>query len=198
LECGGSTPLSFFALALECGGSTPLSFFARRNMIYRTALTLAVLLASPLAGRSEHATIDLRLIRPTGDARTSNVEANANVDVEPPAGGFSPRPLIKVKAEEPLILQFILVNNYPHGVHKDVVVRYYVVRQEKVRQKRVPDLSKGTVTEGRFKMNFKPKCRVGARVSFSIKDKGIYLLRVQTGNTNSDHEHFSAIDVQVE
>jgi hypothetical protein len=31
LECGGSTPLSFFAfigVALECGGSTPLSFFA--------------------------------------------------------------------------------------------------------------------------------------------------------------------------
>jgi hypothetical protein len=62
----------------------------------------------------------------------------------------------------------------------------------------LPDLSKGVVTEGRFKSNFKPKCRVGARVAFTIKEPGIYLLRVDTSNTNSDHEHFSAIDVQVE
>ena len=75
--------------------------------------------------------------------------------------------------------------------------RYYVVREEKRGQKGVPDLTQGTVTEGQFKMNFKPGCRVGSRVAFRIKEPGVYLLRIETLNTDSDHEHFSAIDVRV-
>jgi len=54
------------------------------------------------------------------------------------------------------------------------------------------------VTKGQFKLNFKPKTRVGARVAFTIPEPGIYMLRVDTLNTSSDHEHFSAIDLQVE
>ena len=61
----------------------------------------------------------------------------------------------------------------------------------------VPDLDKA-VTKGSFTLNFKPKARVGARVAFKIKEPGFYLLRVHTTNTNSDHEHFSAIDLQIE
>jgi hypothetical protein len=87
---------------------------------------------------------------------------------------------------------------YPHGVKKGVTVRYYVVREEKQGQKNVPGPKKGAVTEGRFKMNFKPNCRVGAQVNFTIKGPGTYLLRIETLNTDSDHEHFAAIDVQVE
>jgi hypothetical protein len=62
----------------------------------------------------------------------------------------------------------------------------------------VPDLREGVVTQGRFTLNYKPKCRVGARESFTIKEPGAYLLRVQTENTDSDHEHFAAIDILVE
>jgi hypothetical protein len=167
-------------------------------MTSRIALALLALVFSPLIGRAEHATIDLRLIRPTADGQETSVETSANADAEPPVGGVNPRPLAKVKVKEPLILQFFLTNNYPHGANKNVTVRFFVVREEKVRQKRLPDLSKGIVTEGQLLMNFKPKCRVGARMSFTIKEKGIYLLRVQTSNTNSDHEHFSAIDLVVE
>jgi hypothetical protein len=47
-------------------------------------------------------------------------------------------------------------------------------------------------------MDFKPKCRVGARVTFKIAKPGLYLIRVQTINTQSDHEHFSAVDLQAE
>jgi hypothetical protein len=73
---------------------------------------------------------------------------------------------------EELALQFILTYTYPHGVKKDVTVRYVVVRQQKRGQKTVPDLKEGVVTRGEFKMNFKPACRVGARVTFRIKEPG--------------------------
>lgn len=164
----------------------------------RVLFALLALAALPLAARAEHANIDLRLVRIDPDTGGSIEETTATADQEPPAGGVNPRPLAKVKAGEPLVLQFFLTNTYPHGEIKDVGVRYCVVREEKPRQKLLPDLSRGTVVEGKFKMNFKPKCRVGARVAFTIKQPGTYLLRVETTNTQSDHEHFSAIDVQVE
>jgi hypothetical protein len=133
---------------------------------------------------------------PTTGADGDAVSAAA--DTEPPAGGRNPRPLAKVSVGEPLALQFVLTNTYPHGVKKDVTVRYFVVRQEKARQKAVPNPAKGAVVAGRFKMNFKPGCRVGSRVTFRLTDPGVYLLRVETANTDSDHEHFSAIDIQVD
>jgi hypothetical protein len=38
---------------------------------------------------------------------------------------------------------------------------------------------------------------VGARLNVRIDEPGIYLVRVDTQNTQSDHEHFSAIDLEV-
>ena len=155
------------------------------------------LAAWPLSARAEHARIDLKLIRLDADPTTEEA-ASAVADQEPPAGGRNERPVAKVKAGEPLALQFFLTNTFPHDVKKDVTVRYFVVREDKAGQKNVPDLKDGTVTEGRFTMNFKPGCRVGAHVNFRISEPGVYLLRVETLHTDSDHEHFSAIDVQVE
>jgi len=156
-----------------------------------------VVIAGPLSARAEHALIDLKLIRLDPDSGAEGEAVAAHADQEPPAGGRNERPLLKVKAGEPLALEFFLTNTYPHGVKKNVTVRYYVVREEQRGQTRLPNLKEGIVTDGRFTMNFKPGCRVGSRVSFRIKEPGIYLLRIETLNTDSDHEHFSAIDVQV-
>jgi hypothetical protein len=159
-------------------------------------LACAALIACPLAARAEHARIDLKVIHLDSQS-DSGEDVSATVDTDPPTGGRNPRPLAKATAGEPLALQFFLTNTYPHGVIKNVTVRYYVVREEKRGQKAVPDLKKGTVAGGQFTMNFKPNCRVGSRVNFRIKEPGFYLLRVETINTDSDHEHFSAIDIEV-
>ncbi|HEV3262790.1 MAG TPA: hypothetical protein VG013_38495 [Gemmataceae bacterium] len=165
-------------------------------MRYRLALALLALgvFLSPVS--AEHANIELRFTHGAKEGH-AKVEEYDKADTDPPQGGIYPRPLFQAKANEPLVLQFFLTNKYPHGEKKNVIVRYFVVREEKPRQKTVPDLKKGTVTEGRFTLNFKPERRVGARVAFTIKEPGTYLLRVQTENTDSDHEHFSAVDLQV-
>jgi hypothetical protein len=163
------------------------------------AACLVALIAWPLTARAEHAKIDLKVFHLIPESGAGGEEAAAaTADTEPPQGGRNERPLAKVKVGEPLALRFFLTNTYPHGVKKDVTVRYFVVREDKQGQKEVPSRKNGTVTEGRFKMNFKPNCRVGARVVFKITEPGIYLLRVETLNTDSDQEHFSAIDVQAE
>ena len=152
------------------------------------ACIVLVVAVSPL--RAEHAVIDLRVIGP-------ETEVSAGSDQEPPVGGVNPRPLMKTRVGDPLVLQFILTNVYPHRSIKGVKVRYYVVRVDKVRQKTVPPLEEGVVTGGEIVMNFKPKCKAGARLRFRVSEPGIYLVRVDTLNTQSDHEHFSSIDLEV-
>jgi hypothetical protein len=152
----------------------------------------------PALARAEHATIDLRVMHLDPATGQTREEVSARADQEPPAGGRLPRPLVKVKVGEPLKLQFILVNDYPHGLKKAVRVRYFVVAEEKAGQKNVPDLKQGTVTQGQFTLDFKPKCRVGAQVAFTLPKAGVYLLRVETQNTDSDHEHFAAIDMRAD
>jgi hypothetical protein len=158
-------------------------------------LTLALLTT---AVRAEHASIDLRVMRVDPQTGKEKDEVSASVLQEPPGENVEQRPQFTAKAGEPLILQFILTNTYPHGEKKDVRVRYFVVREAKAKQKAVPDLREGVVTQGRFTLNYKPQCRVGARQAFTIKEPGSYLLRVQTENTDSDHEHFAALDILVE
>ncbi len=138
----------------------------------------------------EHAAINLKVIGPDGTHQ-------ASADQEPPPGGVNPRPRMTVHAGDPLVLHFILTNVYPHGVLKDVTVRYFVARTKEFGAKEVPDPSDGVVTQGAATLNLKPKCRVGARLQFRINEPGIYVVRVDTQNTQSDHEHFSAIDLEV-
>lgn len=161
-------------------------------------LALIALAAWPLTARAEHANIDLRAIRVDPETGQDKEEAHAAADQEPPAGGRNPRPLFKVKVNEPLVLQFVLTNTYPHGEKKNVTVRYFVAPETKPRQKNLPDLHQKVVTQGQFTLDFKPKAKVGSRVAFRIKSPGYYLLRVETLNTDSDHEHFSAIDLKAE
>ena len=162
------------------------------------ALALLGLLLWTLTAGAEHASISLQVMRVDPVSGQTKDDVTAGSDQEPPVGGFNPRPLFKVKAGEPLVLQFIYTNAYPHGATKDVRIRYFVARAEKVGQKRPPPLGDNVVTQGQFTMNFKPKCRVGARVAFTVREPGVYLLRVDSFNTNSDHEHLAAIDLQVE
>ena len=165
------------------------------RLTYLAAIVALAALTS--TARAEHARIELKVIHVSPQSGADEELATSSMDTDPPEGGRNPRPVAKVKAGEPLVLQFFFTNTYPHGVKKNVGVRYYVVREDKLGQKSVPPLKK-TVVDGQFKMTFKPGCRVGTRVAFHIDEPGAYLLRVESVNTDSDHEHFSAIDLQVE
>lgn len=163
-------------------------------IIVSAILSLSVFTLAPRSARAEHANIDLRVIGPDG-------EVAATSDQDPPPGGVNPHPKLMVKAGDPLALQFILTNVYPHGLIQDVSVHYVIVRSGKLGLKRLPDLDGrqgDIVTQGQATMNFKPKCRVGARMRFRIDRPGVYLVWLETLNTKSDHEHFSAIDLVVQ
>jgi hypothetical protein len=46
-------------------------------------------------------------------------------------------------------------------------------------------------------MDLKPGAKAGQRSTVKISNPGVYLIRIETRNTQSDHEHFAAIDLVV-
>lgn len=157
----------------------------------RALAVLALLWAAP--ARAEHAKINLEVVA-KGSRET------AFVDQTPPDSGKNPRPVVRARAGEPVKVQFLLTNIYPHKTLENVVVHFYVARQGKPGQKELPDLAddKAIVIESAFDMDFKPGSKAGIKATIKIDAPGCYLVRVETKQTQSDHEHFSAIDLVVE
>lgn len=158
----------------------------------RPCLLLAFLFGLPCAQvHAEHAKIVL-------DVATAVEKQTAFVDQTPPESGKNPRPVLKAKAGEPIRIQWVLTNVYPHKTLENVVVHFFVARQKKVGQKDLPELGADVVVETAFDMDFKPGAKAGARSTVRIDAPGVYLVRIETRQTQSDHEHFSAIDLVVE
>jgi hypothetical protein len=173
---------------------------------FRVLIVAALVFGATPALRAEHARIDLRVIGQGGK------EVTATSDTDPPAGGRITPPVFKVKANQPLVLQFFFTNTDPHHDIDQVQIRYYVVRVEKLGRKPAatfadstgrdkdsqPFVEPGVVSRGQFILDFKPETKVGTRLKFRVPAPGIYSVRVGSVGTQSDHEHFSAIDLVAE
>jgi hypothetical protein len=154
-------------------------------------LPLLAALAIGSSAQAEHAKITL-------EVATTRGSVSAFVDQTPPEWGKNPRPVLKAKVNEPLKIQYLLTNVYPHKTLENVVVHFYIARQQQVGQKELPDLKGEVVIETAFDMDFKPGGKAGARSTLKIDTAGVYLIRLETRNTQSDHEHFAAIDLVVD
>ena len=155
------------------------------------ALGLGLTVAVPANSRAEHAKINLDVVSPGG-------QQTAFVDQTPPASGKNPRPVLKAKAGETIRVNWMLTNVYPHKTLSNVVVHFFIAREDKAGQKDLPDLNGEVVLESAFEMDFKPGAKAGQKNTLRIDQPGVYLIRVETRQTNSDHEHFAAIDLVIE
>ena len=157
------------------------------------ALPIWIMAANPGPSLAEHAKISL-------DVSSSGEQVTAFVDQTPPEHGKNPRPVLKVKAGKPIKIQWMLTNVYPHKTLENVVVHFYVAKERKAGQEATPDLSveADVVFESAIEMDFKPSAKAGARNTLRIDKPGAYLVRIESRQTNSDHEHFAAIDLVVE
>jgi hypothetical protein len=142
---------------------------------------------------AEHARIQL-------DIQTTSGTETAQVDQTPPESGKNPRPVAHARLNEAVKVRYVLTNTYPHKVLPDVVVHFFVARIEEEGQKPLPDLDADDVLilQTAFDMDFRPGGHAGARMTLPPLKPGVYLIRVETRNTQSDHEHFSAVDLVVE
>jgi hypothetical protein len=155
-------------------------------------IAAALAVAAPEIARAEHFDIKLLAAGPDG------VTQEAFADQSPPEGGLNPRPVLKARAGDRITVQFIMTDVYPHGTAGNAGVHYFVVRERDLGQKPVPAITQDVVMEGTFTLDLKPQARIGARQQLVIRQPGNYLLRVESQRTQRDHEHFSAIDLQIQ
>ncbi len=161
-----------------------------RTIAYWFLLSITMLASPALA---EHFDFDLSIQTPKEKIGTQTA------DTDPPPQGSNPRPVCHAARGDPLVFQFFMNSNFPHNAIKGVTCRYYITPEEKVGQNTVPARGKETVLEGHFTMDFKPKTgRVGLRQLLRIDKPGVYLVRVQSENSDSDHEHFAALDLKID
>lgn len=160
-------------------------------MLTRPTLLSMLIVVLNLPARAEHAKINLDVVAPGG-------QQTAFVDQTPPPSGKNPRPVLRAKAGEPIRVNWMLTNAYPHTTLANVVVHFFIAREAKVGQKELPDPNGDFVVESAFEMDFKPGAKAGQKNTLRIDEPGVYLIRVETRQTNSDHEHFSAIDLVIE
>jgi hypothetical protein len=160
-----------------------------RLLLFMTSILTVSVMALPV--RAEHAKITL-------DVATGGNNVSAFVDQTPPEWGKNPRRVIRAKVNDPIRIQYLLTNVYPHKTLENVVVHFFIARQQKVGQQELPDLKGDLVTETAFDMDFKPGGKAGQRSTVKIDTPGVYLIRIETRNTQSDHEHFAAIDLVVD
>jgi len=154
------------------------------------ALSLIIALL-PCSAWAEHFDIKLTATGPDGSSK------EAFADQTPPVGGLNPRPVLRAKAGDTIAFQFMMTNVYAHESARNAGIRFYIVREPKLGQKAVPPLENLTA-EGSFTFNLKPRAKIGTKERVVMPQPGIYLLRVESLRTQRDHEHFSAIDLEIQ
>ena len=159
-----------------------------RYPVWAFSLLFALL---PSAARGEHFDIKLTATAPGGASK------EAFADQSPPIGGLNPRPVLRAKAGDTIAFQFMMTNVYAHESARDAGIRFYIVRERQLGQKAVPPLE-NLAAEGSFTFNLKPTAKIGTKERVVISQPGFYLLRVESQRTQRDHEHFAAIDLEIQ
>lgn len=156
---------------------------------------VAIMLAACQIAKAEHFAIQLSVSSPS---QIEQQQATADTNTPQRQHGFKPRPVVHVKANEELTLQFFVTSNFPHDTIHDVRIVYYVVPEPKAAQQAIPSRELAIV-DGKFVMDFKPNTgKVGLRQRMKIAKPGTYLVRVESENSDADHEHFAALDLVVD
>lgn len=162
-----------------------------RRFVGFAALVVGLAAGTPET-RVEHAKIDLDVIAPSG-------RATAHMDQTPPQSGKNPRPVVKAKAGDPIKIHYMFTNTYPNKTINDVVVHFYIVRIDAAGDKEIPTLEGDRlVLETAHDLDMRPGGHTGGRATLKVDQPGVYLVRIESRNTQSDHEHFAAIDLVVE
>ncbi len=166
----------------------------RNKLGIGSTLLLSLLTLSPaLPAGAEHFDILLKAV-------SGNSQVEAAADTTPPIGGVNPRPVLHIKVGEFVKLSWQMKNVFPHDLQRGVTVHFFVVKEDKLGQKPVPNPSgKSGILDNSFTMDFSEKASASGSVRLKLSEAGNYLVRLQSEETHEahDHEHFSAIDIEV-
>ena len=163
-------------------------------MLRFLCLSSCLLVALCGTARAEHFAIDL-------EVQAKGEKATAHAVTLGPGQKTKSRPILRLKAGERVHAKWVMTNTHPKSSFKDVLVHFFVVKEDKVGQQTVPKLGKTVQAESALTMDFGPGDKTRGELSFVIDGPGPYLLRLETVGAAvgpDTHEHYAAIDLVVE
>lgn len=159
----------------------------------RGFLVVPALLFAAVAARADPFAIDL--VAQAGKAsQTAHAES----------AGFGavakPRPVLEAPAGQAVTVKWTLRCTDSKRTFNEVIAHFLAVKEEKAGQRAVPKLDKDVAAESALNMDFKPKDAADGQLTFTIKEPGAYLLRLETigaGAGADGQEYFAALDLVV-
>jgi hypothetical protein len=145
------------------------------------------------AARADHLEMELEL-KVGKTTKTAKGEKNA-IGVKPKTRG-----IIEAKVGQTITVKWTVANKTKKETVKDVMVHFFVVKEEKAGQTTIPKLDKNVPVESALTMDFKPKDKNEGELTFEIDTPGTYLVRLETQGAAvgvDGHEHFAALDLVV-
>lgn len=110
-----------------------------------------------------------------------------------------PRPVLRATVDESLTVRWKITCSAAKP-QEEVLVHFYVAREDKPGQEQAPDLkSDRVVVESALTMDFKDKDSAHGTLTFQINKAGVYLVRVEVEGkeTTPLDEPFAALDLEV-
>lgn len=155
--------------------------------------------------------LSLLLVGTGATARAGNFEIGVTVRVgkrqvstkqtrqAPAKEELPPRPVLEFDHDEPVQVSWRAVNTSKSAEFKDVLIHFFVVKQQQAGLAEVPRLTKDVTYEGALTMDFDPQDSASWRWTFKIHEPGSYLLRVETIGMleKQGHEQYAALDLVV-
>jgi hypothetical protein len=145
----------------------------------------------PVTVRADHFTVKLQ-------TWTANAPTPVAAVFPLPDGKPSSRPVLTTAAGTPVTAKWLLSNTHETAMVKDVLVHFFVVKQEKPDQAEVPKLTKDVLVESALSMDFRPQDRNEGEITFTPLAPGCYLIRLELkGAAGKNGEPFAALDLVV-
>ena len=163
----------------------------RLTRLQKTILLLALTLAGAPAAFASHLVVQLSV-------EVGSRRVQADTDTFPPPAGRKPRLVLKARSGESIRLHWSVKNSDPRKKIEKLLVQLAIVPVARVGQKEVPDLRKEAVWQTAIATALEPNRDTHGDIELPVSEPGVYLIRVESGFTERDHEHFAAVDLQIE
>jgi hypothetical protein len=124
-------------------------------------------------------------------------DGKAVTAVYPVADPGTARAVVMAAVEARITIQWTVRNADKAATAKDVLLHFFVVREDRIGQAEVPKLTKGVVAEGALNMDFKPNDRTQGEVTFTVPQAGAYLVCVELKDSGGKDEPSATLDLLV-
>jgi hypothetical protein len=109
----------------------------------------------------------------------------------------TPRGVLMASVDARITLQWTVRNTDKAATSKDVLLHFFVVREDRIGQAEVPKLTRGVVAEGALTMDFKPNDRTQGEVTFTVPQAGAYLVCIELKDSGGRDEPSAKLDLLV-